>query len=157
MTKIFSLATSIFLLCAPSVHAEDARIFGSIGSQQKVNSTEVQARYIGAPVFWGLQPVLGVSLAANDSAWLGIGSAYTWRAAPDGVFVRVTSMAGIHSRGNGRHLGGPVQFRSALDLGMAFKNGTEVGLGADHRSSAGIYTPNPGLNTAYLFVSVPIR
>ena len=157
MKTLFSFATAAFISAATTLPAEEARIWGSLGAQQSVNATEMQARYFAEPAFFGLQPVLGVSFASNNSAWVGVGSAYTWRSAPEGVFLRLTSMAGVHSRGNGRNLGGPIQFRTALDIGMALKNGAEIGIGADHRSSAGIYKPNPGLNTAYVFASMPLR
>jgi opacity protein-like surface antigen len=157
MKAILAVAASAILLNTSILAAEEQRVWGSIGNQLDVSSAEVQARYMGEPMFWGLQPVLGVSFAANDSAWIGVGSAYTWRAASEGFFVRLTSMAGVHSRGSGRNLGGPIQFRTSLDVGLASTGGFEFGVGVDHRSSAGIYKPNPGLNTAYLFATMPIR
>lgn len=157
MKLFIASAAAAVLLSLNASHAEEARIWGSLGTQLRVNATEMQARYIAQTAFWNLQPVLGVSVAGNDSAWVGVGSAYTWRPAPDGLFLRVTSMVGVHKNGNGRKLSGPVQFRTGLDVGMSTLGGMEYGLGVDHRSSAGLYKPNPGLNTAYLFVSVPLR
>ena len=64
-------------------------------------------------------------------------------------------MAGLYRQGNGPDLGGALQFRTALDLGLRAGRGVEYGIGADHRSNAGIKKPNPGLNTIYVFVTVP--
>lgn len=154
-TAIFA-ATAVFLSIT-ATFAEQARVWGSVGSQIDPSATEGQLRYMAEPLFWNLQPVLGVSMASNGAAWIGAGSAYTWRPNQDGPFVRFTSMIGVHKRGNGPNLGGPVQFRNALDLGIAATNGMEYGVGVDHRSNAGLYRPNPGMNTAYLFASFPLR
>ncbi len=157
MIKTVLIAATAVFCTLTAAQAESARIFGSIGSQLDVSSNEAQVRYIGEPMFWGLQPVVGVSLASNGSGWVGAGAAYTWRPGQESFFVRFTSMAGIHKRGNGRNLSGPIQFRNALDIGVTSAKGMEFGVGVDHRSSANLYRPNPGLNTAYLFASFPLN
>lgn len=154
--SVIIAATAVFCSVA-TASAESPRIWGSIGTQMSVGSTEAQMRYIGAPMFWNLQPVLGISVARNGSGWVGAGAAYTWRPNQESLFVRVTSMAGIHKRGNGRNMSGPIQFRTALDVGLTGATGMEYGVGIDHRSSANIYRPNPGLNTAYIFASFPLN
>ncbi|MGP9790770.1 acyloxyacyl hydrolase [Roseinatronobacter sp. NSM] len=156
MNLLKSALVALALVASPAL-AESPRVFGSVGTQFSVNSAEAQLRYIGEPYFWGLQPVVGLSLARNNSGYVGIGAAYTWRAQDSGLFARFTGMAGIHKRGSGRNMGGPMQFRTALDVGVATASGMEFGIGLDHRSSAAIYKPNPGLNTAYLFTTVPLR
>ncbi|WFE74873.1 acyloxyacyl hydrolase [Roseinatronobacter sp. S2] len=156
MNLIRTALVAIALLSQPAF-AESPRIFGSIGSQLSVGSTEGQVRYIGDPYIWGLQPVVGLSAAANSSGYIGVGAAYTLRSQQGGLFARLTGLAGVQKRGNGRDVGGPVQFRTSLDVGYKTATGLEFGIGADHRSSAGIYKPNPGLNTAYLFTTVPLR
>lgn len=157
MMNLFKLALVATALLAQPALAESPRIFGSVGSQLSVNSAEAQVRYIGEPFVWGLQPVVGLSVAGNSSGYVGVGAAYTWRAQDGGLFARVTGMAGVHKRGSGRNMGGPLQLRTALDVGFTAASGMEFGIGADHRSSAGLYKPNPGLNTAYLFTTVPLR
>ncbi|MCC5960288.1 MAG: acyloxyacyl hydrolase [Rhodobacteraceae bacterium] len=156
MNLIRTALVAIALLSQPAF-AESPRIFGSIGSQLSVGSTEGQVRYIGDPLIWGLQPVVGLSAAGNSSGYIGVGAAYTLRAHHSGLFTRLTGLAGVHKRGDGRNMGGPIQFRTALDVGYKTASGIEFGIGADHRSSARIYRPNPGLNTAYLFTTVPLR
>ncbi len=150
------LFVALFCLAKP-VYAETPRLIGSLGHQGSVDDPELYLRYLGQPYFRSLQPVLGLSLAANGSAWLGAGSALAWRPGDSGLFLRVTSMAGLQRMGTGRELGGPIQFRTALDFGIARPSGAEFGFGADHRSSARIYRPNPGLDTLYLFASMPLK
>ena len=149
-------ATAVFFSVSGAL-AESPRIWGSIGTQMSPSAAEAQMRYIGTPMFWNLQPVLGVSLARNGSGWVGAGAAYTWRPGQDSFFIRFSALAGVYKRGSGRDLGGPVQFRNALDIGLTAKNGMEYGIGVDHRSNAGLYKPNPGLNSVYLFASFPLN
>ncbi|MDD7973314.1 acyloxyacyl hydrolase [Roseinatronobacter alkalisoli] len=156
MNLFKSALVALALLVQPAV-AESPRLFGSIGNQLSVGSAEGQVRYIGEPYFWGLQPVAGVSLAGNGSGYVGVGAAYTLRSQQGSLFARLTGMAGIYKRGGGRDLGGSLQFRTALDVGMTAASGMEFGIGADHRSNATIYKLNPGLNTAYLFATLPLR
>lgn len=155
--KVLTAALVAVLVAAMPALAESPRIFASIGHQLSVNSTEGQIRYIGPRALWDLQPVLGLSHAGNGSGYIGAGAAYTLRAHDSGLFARFGAMAGIHKRGSGRNLGGPIQFRTSIEVGMTARNGTEFGIGADHRSSARIYRPNPGLNTVYLFATLPLR
>lgn len=157
MLRAALLSVCVALAGLPA-HAEEPRVFMSLGQLQSTRSaTEVQLRYIGAPIFWKLQPVVGGSMAGDGSGHIGIGNALTWRSADSRLFARVSSIAGVHKRGNGKALGGPIMFRTALDLGVMSASGIEYGIGLDHRSSARIYRPNPGLNTAYLFASVKLR
>ncbi len=156
MTLFRCFLTCCLFIAQPAL-AESPRIIGTIGQQMEISSPEASLRYVGSPFLWKFQPAFGLSLARNESAWVGAGKAVTWRSQDSGLFLRWTSMAGIHRRGNGRNLGGPIQFRNAFDAGLLQRNGTEIGIGFDHRSSANIYRPNPGLNTAYLFASFPLR
>ncbi|OZA01556.1 MAG: hypothetical protein B7Y02_17545 [Rhodobacterales bacterium 17-64-5] len=58
-------------------------------------------------------------------------------------------------QGDGPDLGGPVEFRSGVEIGFIANNGLRFGLSYDHRSNGGIYEDNPGLETVQLRLSVP--
>ena len=157
MMRSFFVAAALVVFSLFPAQAESPRIWGSIGSQIDGAGAEAQARYIGAPFIWNLQPVVGISAGAKGTGWVGAGAAWTWRPEQDGFFLRLTTMVGVHKRGNGPNLGGPIQFRNALDIGLTSAGGVEFGLGVDHRSNAGLYRPNPGLNSVYLFASIPLQ
>jgi hypothetical protein len=157
MIKKMLMALTAAIVSISSAYAESPRIWGSMGTRMGPGTAEAQLRYIGEPLFWNLQPVLGVSMARGGSGWIGAGSAYTWRPNKDELFVRFTSMVGIYKRGNGANLGGPIQFRNGLDLGFSTASGMEYGIGFEHLSNAGLYRPNPGINTAYLFASFALH
>ncbi len=51
---------------------------------------------------------------------------------------------GLYDKGDGRDLGGALEFRSALDLAFRVSRRAAVGLSFYHLSNAGIYDLNPG-------------
>ena len=152
--------SGLFVACvifASSALAEPARVIAGIGSQTDADSGELSLRYVAPdPMFWKVRPAFGLSVAGNGSAWAGAGASLTLIGNNAGAFLRWTSMVGAYRQGSGRDLGGALQFQNALDLGYRWDNGVEAGLGANHRSNAGLNSPNPGLDTVYLFASVPL-
>ena len=60
-------------------------------------------------------------------------------------------MPGLYFKGNEIDLGGPIEFRSALEIEYKVNNKYGVGIGIDHRSNAEIYDYNPGMD-AYKLV-----
>ena len=140
------------LCLATAVHAEEPHLVVGLGAHMTGSNAETTMRYIDERRVWALQPVYGLSLGTRGTGYAGAGLAYTWRSAK-GWFLRGSVMAGVHRRGNGADLGGPMQFRSGLDLGLTLDRDTDIGIGVDHRSNARIYTTNPGLNSVSLFIS----
>ncbi|MCC5962327.1 MAG: acyloxyacyl hydrolase [Rhodobacteraceae bacterium] len=151
----FILSTALVFCAAAPLQAESARVTVALGQQLGPDSPELQLRYSGDPVLMKLQPVIGLSVAANGSVWLGAGIVGTWRAPSNGMFLRGRFMPGAYRQGRGRDLSGPMQFRSSLEMGFQRADGLEYGIGADHRSSAGLHRPNPGLDSLFLFASFP--
>ena len=157
MRRLFAAVALFLSALSSSVAADEARVIVGLGNQMGPGSPEISARYIAAePLIWNLHPAVGVSVAGNGSGWVGLGTAVTFGAKSEGLFARFTSMVGAHRQGSGRNLGGALQFRNALDVGYRWGSGVEAGLGVDHRSNAGLKRPNPGLNTIYLFASIPL-
>ena len=67
-------------------------------------------------------------------------------------------MAGVYADNGGFDLGGPIQFRSGIELGYENRNGWRFGLSYDHRSNAGLYANNPGSSRRCMFrVSIPTK
>jgi len=157
MRKLIAMMIATLMMAASPALSDQSRVIAGIGAQESVGSAEFSLRYVAPePMLWRLHPAFGASLAGNGSGWAGIGSALTF-GQNEGIFLRITNMVGAYRRGSGRDLGGALQFRNALDIGYRWHNGIEAGLGADHRSNAGLSNPNPGLNTIYLFTSMPLN
>ena len=103
------------------------------------------------------QLMYGISASSDGELWAGLGHAYTWTNRQENVFVQLHAMAGLYDEGSGADLGGPIQFRSGIDVGYQNKEGVRMSLGVDHRSNAGLYSSNPGLETVHFRVSIPTR
>ena len=53
---------------------------------------------------------------------------------------------GAYDRNGDIDLGGPIEFRSSLDVSSALRNGVRVGVTLYHVSNARLYDKNPGIN-----------
>lgn len=154
--KRFMAAAALAL--APVVPAQaEAPAFAVALGHNSSGSQELFLSRRSVPFAQGLQPVFGASLSTYREAWAGAGLAYTWRGSDQASFVRAALMPGLYSRGNGRDLGGPIMFRSSIEAGWNLRGGGELSIGLAHRSNAGIYAQNPGLDTLFLSYSRPLR
>jgi len=73
-----------------------------------------------------------------------------------GRFVASPSFAvGANHEGDGKQLGGTLEFRSAIELAYRFDDRSRLGIQVGHLSNAGIYAENPGTEFAILNYSIP--
>jgi lipid A 3-O-deacylase len=105
--------------------------------------------------FWIFKPMVGV-LATSDSAVMGYAGVlvdiYFGRR-----WVLTPSFApGLYREGDGKDLGGAVEFKSQLELSYRFDNRSRLGIGISHISNASIYDSNPGTETVFLTYSLPL-
>ncbi|WP_120500442.1 acyloxyacyl hydrolase [Roseovarius sp. EL26] len=101
------------------------------------------------------QWIYGVSATSDGELWAGVGQAVTYSIANDRLYTQLHAMAGLYEDGDGADLGGPIEFRSGIEIGYQNKKGVRMGLSIDHRSNAGLYSDNPGLETVQFRVSIP--
>ncbi len=94
---------------------------------------------------YALVPTVGIS-ATSRSAVLGYGGLRAdvdvtsrWRVTPGFAIV-------VYDGRDDIDLGGPVQFRSSLDVSRAFDIGLRLGISIYHISNARLYAHNPGVN-----------
>ena len=103
------------------------------------------------------QRVWSVSASSDGELWAGIGHAYTVSNRRDNLFLTLNAMTGLYEEGSGVDLGGPIEFRSGIEVGYKNKQGVKMSLSVDHRSNLGIYSDNPGLETVQFRVSIPTK
>jgi hypothetical protein len=72
------------------------------------------------------------------------------------LVVRPSFAPGLYYEGDGRDLGGAIEFRSALELAYRFDDRSRLGLELSHRSNANIYDRNPGEESFMLFYHFPL-
>lgn len=154
------LALGAGLLAGRPVHAQPAAAVVSAGSFNIFDpDTRAEA---GAEVDWApfrlgwlprwfppLTPAAGAMVNSKGSAYVYAGLradmplARPWE-------LSIQFAPGLYRPGNGFRLGGPVEFRSGIELSRGLGEHGRVGLLLFHLSNAGIYTHNPGSESLVL-------
>lgn len=120
------------------------------------NAIQVGAEYRFAPRYWGLRPGVGFN-ASDDGSLYGYGGVFwdldLWNS---GFVFTPNFAAGLYHKSDGKKLGGPVEFRSGLELSYQFENLHRVGVAFNHISNASIYDKNPGAETLLINYSLPL-
>lgn len=102
---------------------------------------------------WALEPALG-AIGNEDGGSYGY---LSLRLPIDlGARLRATPFTGggVYSAGDGKDLGGPVEFRSGLEVSVKLGAHARLGLVYAHLSNAVLYDLNPGAETLALVVAV---
>jgi lipid A 3-O-deacylase len=97
----------------------------------------------------------GASITEDGGLWAGLGTTTTFTTPNDRWYTQFHIMPGLYAKGDEADLGGPVIFRSGVEVGYTNREGVRTSLSFDHRSNAGLYSDNPGLETVQFRVSVP--
>jgi hypothetical protein len=93
-----------------------------------------------------LSYVGGVAATVDEAVWVYGG--VRWRQPIGGKWALSPGFAvALFEEGEGKDLGGPVEFRSSLELSHRRSERSEIGLILYHLSNAGIYDENPGCNS----------
>lgn len=64
---------------------------------------------------------------------------------------------GAYEDGDGKDLGGTLEFRSAVELSYRLDDRARLGLAFDHISNASIYDDNPGTESLVLMYAIPLN
>jgi lipid A 3-O-deacylase len=73
----------------------------------------------------------------------------------DMLYVAPGIAAGLYSRGNGKNLGGTIEFLSSIEVGGILPNNHRIGVSYSHISNASIYKKNPGAENLLVTYSIP--
>ena len=112
--------------------------------------TEVYLRKETGQAYGPWHMTYGVSATQRRDYWVGAGVLFDTASQTTPVFAQLNLMSGLYSRGAGEDLGGPIEFRSGIEVGYDFGSAGRISLSYDHRSNAGIYATNFGLETLQL-------
>lgn len=130
---------------------------GQVLERQADTQNEVYFRYDMATKFGPFGNAVGFSYMETGGMWLGIGQTYTLSAPNMPFYAELHAMPGLYAENGGFDLGGPIEFRSGIEIGYENRSGFRFAASYDHRSNAGIYDDNPGIETVQFKVSVPLR
>jgi len=123
-----------------------------VNDDKTSGQVEVQARLNTR--FWIFKPQVGMFVTAEEGvyAYFGIMTDLFF----GGRFVVSPSFGiGANHEGQGKQLGGAIEFRSAIELAYRFDDRSRFGIQLGHLSNAGIYKENPGTEFAILNYSIP--
>lgn len=148
------LALALALPCA--ARAENGWVLGAgafdIGQTETQWELGLEHRFASFELFsWlPLTPAVGVSVTDRESFYVYTGFRYDWHIGEKWVATPHFA-AGFYEQGDGKDLGGEIEFRSGLEITRKLKNGGRIGVTFYHLSHANIYDDNPGAESL-LFV-----
>lgn len=94
-------------------------------------------------------PAVGLSGTSDGNLWLYGTLRFDWRVSERWTVTPQVG-ASLYEDGDGLDLGGPLEFRSGLELSYRFERGARLGFVFYHLSNARIYDDNPGSNSLVL-------
>ena len=130
---------------------------GTVVERRAQEAAEIYLRYALPRNYGPFGTALGLSIGENGEAWVGYGATYKMDLGRSPIYAELHAMPGLYAENGGFDLGGPIAFRSGIEIGYEARNGWRYGLSYDHRSNAGLYDDNPGIETVQFRISVPLR
>lgn len=94
-------------------------------------------------------PALGAAATEDENAWIYAGVRYDWEVSRHWVVTPHFAVS-LYDAGRGKDLGGPLEFRSGLEVSYRFDHGSRLGILFYHLSNADLYPDNPGTNSLAL-------
>ncbi|MBU2960177.1 acyloxyacyl hydrolase [Citreicella sp. C3M06] len=130
---------------------------GSSLERRADTGAEAYLRYDLSRTIGPFGQAIGLSLGEESGAWAGYGLTWGTGLGNSPFYTELHVMPGLYAASDSFDLGGPIEFRSGIELGYEADNGWRYALSYDHRSNAQIYDNNPGIETVQFRVSMPIR
>jgi len=174
------IVLALFALTCRPAHAGDRFLFSVYGGLYDVEEVALDTPEAGfevrlastdfgfLPSWLALQPIAGATQAGEGNVWVYAGLRYDWQSAESpaegGVGMRAGGRFGIalsfavsyYEPGDGKDLGGPLEFRSYGEINVRVGKEARLGFGLYHLSNGGIYDPNPGSESVVVSLSFPL-
>lgn len=155
-----TLTCLIACVLAPVMAHAGKQSYGTLGAgifeiADDEDTFEYRAEYRHHNIWRELYPTFGINGTADGALYGFAGLAYDFY--PGYQFYLTPGFAvGAYEEGDGKELGGTLEFRSSLEFGWQFDNDLRLGLNVSHISNAGIYDRNPGEESLVVNLSVPL-
>ena len=156
---VAAAAFAAALLVSSAALADDTGLLalgaGGYDFDHSMPAAEFRGEYRFGAGFYFIKPIVGMLVTSR-------GTTYTYGGLrADLIFYQhyvlmPVAAVGLYTRGNGKNLGSPVEFKTGLELAYRFDGGTRLGLAFDHISNAGLTKHNPGTENLLLMYSLPI-
>lgn len=159
LLKATVVPATLFWVALPT-SAEEPRSLALSGGvfnfSKDKSSAEGGLEYRQPTGVWGLVGALGLSGTEEGSFWVFAGLRRDFRLA-QGWWLTPAFAIAFYEEGDGKDLGGPVEFRSAIEISHEWPKRQRLALAIYHLSNAGIYDLNPGSNSLVLTYSFSLR
>jgi len=116
---------------------------------------EFRVEYRSDLRLWHFSPFVGASLT-TDGAVYGFGGVGIDIFLGSRFVLTPNAALGLYAEGDGKDLGGPIEFRTGAELAYRFDDYARLGIAFHHVSNAGIYDLNNGEESLLLLYSLPL-
>ena len=158
LSFVAALALATTALSALPAQAE-GYLTGQLGWYDFIDddnqATSFGAEYRFNPIEYSIHPMVGAFVTTDSSAYAYAGLHWDIEVIAKQFYISPNFAAGVYRKGDGKDLGGAINFRSGLEFEYQMPNEHRVGLAINHISNASIYNKNPGEETLLLNYSIP--
>lgn len=142
----------------PVLAEEGAELAVSVGAYDiaKTKTSEAGIEYRFRSRAAGLVPAIGGAASGDGAFWAYAGLRRPFRIASGWRLTPGFAVSLYEAGSTGKDLGGPVEFRTSLELSRRFSRGSSLGLAVYHLSHASIYEDNPGSNSVIVSWAFPV-
>lgn len=116
---------------------------------------EIGAEWRLPKATWGLIPIIGLTAFEGGSYYTYAGLRYEFEL-PNQFYLAPSLAGGIYDDDSTYNLGGPIEFRSALEFGWHATDWFDVGLTFYHLSNASLYDSNRGSESLVLSLGIDV-
>ena len=119
--------------------------------RDKQRTIEYQLEYEWGANWNDIHPIVGLMVTQHKGLFIYGGFSIDLQFGP--ILFSPSFAPGYYYKGDGKDLGFPLEFRSAVALAYVFKNQSRLGLQFYHISNAKLGNKNPGEESLVLFYS----
>lgn len=131
--------------------------YNALNQDDQDNPAVFGVEYRFSDIFYGLRPTVGMFISSETDKYGYAGINWDIPLIDHQLFLTPNFMVGLYDDGNSSvDLGGPIEFRSGLELSYQFQNQHRVGIAFNHISNASIYDKNPGTETLLVNWAIPV-
>jgi lipid A 3-O-deacylase len=150
---------TLALLWAVPLAAEEPQSLAFSGGVSNFNKSEKRVElgfeYRHPIQVWGMAVAAGLTVNDDKSVWVFGGLRRDFSLSGSWIITPAFAIT-LYEQGDGKDLGGTLEFRSALEIGYEWQSRRRLAFVIYHLSNAGIYDHNPGMNSLILTYSFPI-
>lgn len=160
MATFCSALTPAFLASGPALADNVNRVSIGLGYydiRDNEDAVDFRIEYRpGTPIVWELRPWLGAEVTSDGALYGAGGFLYDFHLQNNWILTPSIG-GGLYAEGNGKDLGGAIQFRTMLELGYQFENASRVSAGLSHISNAHTRNYNPGTEILGVYYHIPMN